>query len=170
MSKSNEPAPHEVRALLDELGKDDGVAREKARNELVGMGRPAIDFLAELIESSNTTSRWEAVKALAQIHDPVAAPLMVVALYDNDYEVRWIATEGLIAIGTAAIKPLMEALTEKPGSLDLRNGAHHVLHDLRDKRPDGHLEEINWALSALESSSAEDDIQIVARKILEGKK
>jgi HEAT repeat protein len=95
---------------------------------------------------------------------------MVIALYDNDFEVRWLATEGLISIGTACLKPLLEALAEKPGSLDLRQGAHHVLHDLRDKNPDGHLEEINWALSALESSAAEDDIQVVARKILAGMK
>jgi predicted ArsR family transcriptional regulator len=53
MTKSSNQLPHTVRALLDDLGSDDGVVRERARNELVGMGRPAIDFLAELIESGS---------------------------------------------------------------------------------------------------------------------
>jgi HEAT repeat protein len=131
------------------------------------MGRPAIDFLAELIESSSTVLRWEAVKAMSQIADPVAAPLLVIALYDSDYEVRWIATEGLISIGNKSIKPLLEALTEKPGSLTLREGTHHVLHDLKDINGNSFANEIDLVLAVLESPAAEDEIQIVARKILE---
>ena len=167
MSKSTNQNEESIRALLDNLGNNDGMIRERARNELVEMGRPAIDFLAELIESSNTTMRWEAVKALGQIGDSVAAPLMVIALYDSDYEVRWLATEGLINFGNDSIKPLLEALTDKPGSLTLREGAHHVLHDLKQKNGNGYIEEINLALAALESPAAEDEIQIVARNILE---
>ena len=167
MSNLKEKAPHSVKALLDDLGNDDGVVREKARLELVRMGRPAIDFLAELIESSSTTERWEAVKALSQIADPVAAPLLVIALYDSDYEVRWLATEGLIKIGNQSIKPLLEALTDKPGSLSLREGAHHVLHDLKNKNRDGLINEIDEILTALESPAAEEEIQLIARKILD---
>ncbi len=166
MSKSKKHPPHSVRILLNDLASDDGTVRERARNELVEMGRPAIDFLAELIESSNTILRWEAVKAMSQIADPVAAPLLVIALFDSDYEVRWIATEGLISIGDQSIKPLLEALTDKPGSLTLREGAHHVFHDLKEKNSKGYFNEINQALAALEGSAAEDEIQIVANEIL----
>jgi HEAT repeat protein len=166
MSKSKKHPPHSVRILLNDLASDDGTVRERARNELVEMGRPAIDFLAELIESSNTILRWEAVKAMSQIADPVAAPLLVIALFDSDYEVRWIATEGLINIGEQSIKPLLEALTDKPQSLSLREGAHHVLHDLKEKNSKSFINEINLALKALEGPAPEDEIQIVANEIL----
>ena len=46
------------------------------------------------------------------------------------FDVRWLAAEGLIHIGVDAIVPLLHALIERPESVWLREGAHHVLHDL----------------------------------------
>jgi HEAT repeat protein len=156
-----------VKKLIEELGSDDGVIREKAREALVSMGKRAVDFLAELIESPGSTVRWEATKALGQIADKSSAPVLVIALYDDDYEVRWLATEGLIKIGVDSVKPILEALAETPGSLSLREGAHHVLHDLEEKNVREYKNEIRQALDALESADPEDEVLVVARRLLD---
>jgi HEAT repeat protein len=74
--------------------------------------------------------RWEAAKALADIVDVRAASELVAALEDSNFGVRWLAAEGLIAIGRDALPSLMKALTKRSDSAWLREGAHHVLHDL----------------------------------------
>lgn len=167
MTKPDDQKHESIKSLIAELDSKDGEIRKKARKELVGMGSIVIDYLAELVESPSDTLRWEAVKAIEQIADPSAAPILVLALDDSDYEVRWIATEGLIKMGTASIKPILEALGERPGSLNLREGAHHVFHDLRDKDAVEMLDEINLIMVALESSAAEDEVPVVAFRLLE---
>lgn len=156
-----------IKALIADLDSKDGMVREKARKTFVKMGSAAIDFLAELVESPSNTLRWESTKALGQIADPAAAPLLVVALQDSDYEVRWIATEGLIKMGTKSLKPLLEALIERPGSLNLRNGAHHILHDLKEMDAIEMTDKIDLMMMALESSTAEDEVPIVAYRLLQ---
>ena len=55
---------------------------------------------------------------------------LIEALNDKIFDVRWLAAEGLILIGRGALAPLLQALMEHPDSLWLREGVHHVLHDL----------------------------------------
>ena len=74
--------------------------------------------------------RWEAAKSLSDIADPAAAPALVQALEDPETGVRWLAAEGLIRMRSACLQPLLHALTERADSVWLRDGAHHVLHDL----------------------------------------
>jgi HEAT repeat protein len=54
--------------------------------------------------------RWEAAKALGQIGDKSATEALTKALEDNEFDVRWLAAEGLIIIGRDSIKLLLEAL------------------------------------------------------------
>lgn len=167
MTKPENQKHESIKSLIAELDSRDGEVRKKARKELVGMGSIVIDYLAELVETPSGTLRWEAVKAIGQIADPVAAPLLVVALQDSDFEVRWIATEGLIKMGTASVKPLLQALNERPDSLNLRESAHHVFHDLREKDAFDMLDIINLIMVALESPAAEDEVPVVAYRLLE---
>jgi hypothetical protein len=119
--------------LAAELKSRNGMARRHAREELERMGREATPYLVRLLGSRSTNARWEATKALSRIADPEAAPALVQALMDESFEVQWLAGEALIAIGPDAVKPLLDGLVHNYGSVYMRQGAHHVLHDLEKR-------------------------------------
>jgi HEAT repeat protein len=122
--------PDKINLLVAKLSGEDGLQRERARMSLVDIGSPAVPPLIELLGSRNKRVRWEAAKALADIADPKAAEALTTALEDKVFDVRWLAAEGLINIGRAGLVPLLHALIERSDSPWLRQGAHHVLHDL----------------------------------------
>ena len=69
---------------------------------------------------------------------------------DEDYEVRWLAAEALIALGMDAIKPLLRKLLSHYDSTFLRVGAHHVLESLKkDKSMDAETAEVLDELAAI---------------------
>lgn len=117
----------DVSVLLKDLGSRNGLVRETARARLVEMGGAAVEYLSDLVEKKNDVARWEAVKALSEIGKPSSVPVLIRALYDGDEEIRWIAAEGLIAIGRDAVEPLLRELLTNPRSFKLKKGAHHVL-------------------------------------------
>jgi len=113
--------------LIEELGSPDGLIRQQARISLVQTGRPVVEPLIEMLENNRTGHiHWEAAKALSQIGSLKSAQAMVELLQDNDLGVRWLGAEGLIAIGEDSLEPLLTALLYNPGSILLRQGAHHV--------------------------------------------
>jgi HEAT repeat protein len=123
-----------VDSLIATLSSPDGLTRQKARIDLVRMGEPAVDALAAVLQSAPGAAHWEAAKALGQIASPRAAPALVDALEDDQFSVRWLAAEALVALGGQGLVPLLRALAGRPTSGLLREGAHHVLHDLIAKR------------------------------------
>jgi HEAT repeat protein len=125
-----------VTALLIDLGSKDGPVRVRARNSLVAIGEQAVGPLVKALAHRNQWVRWEAAKALGQISDPTAAEALVKALEDEVFDVRWLAAEGLITVGRGSLLPLLHALAERSDSEWLREGAHHVFHDLVKGRPD----------------------------------
>jgi len=92
-----------------------------------------VSSLVEALADPKEVVRWEAAKALGQIHDPAAAQALVGALDDEMFDVRWLAAEGLSAMGCKALVPLLQALSKHPDSVWLRRGAHHVLRNLAAK-------------------------------------
>lgn len=120
----------EISALIANLNDHDGLIRQKARNELIKIGEPAVDTLIETLNSRQGYAHWEATKALSQIGSPKAARALVKALEDDQFSVRWLAAEGLAAMGQAGLEPVLEALEYNATSARLREGAHHILHDL----------------------------------------
>jgi HEAT repeat protein len=120
-----------IPALIKDLGNRDGRTRQTARIALVEMGRLAVDFLAELIEHPRHIYRWECLKTLVQIADPNATELFLLALEDEDFDVRWLAAEGLIKLGPKSTLPLLEYLMANVKKGIVRDGAHHVLKALR---------------------------------------
>lgn len=155
----------EIKELIEKLKSEDGLERQSARYALEGIGDPAVPFLIELLKDHNTHARWEAVKALDVIRPSSIAPILVETLEDEDPGVRWLASEGLIALESLAIKPLLEALTSDLDSVWLREGAHHVLHEL-DKK---HLLEppVHKVFKALESTEPAVTAPWAAEKALE---
>jgi HEAT repeat protein len=124
----------ELKELITKLGSDNGLEREKARKALIKRGRDSIDFLMELLSHPKHIYRWEAVKTLEEIGDPVSIPLFIQALEDDKGDVRWIAAKGLIKLGADSIRPLLKMLEQKSDSVFLLEGAHHVFFDLRENK------------------------------------
>jgi HEAT repeat protein len=154
-----------VSALLAKLTDKDGIARKRAREELVEIGPPAVPGLIERLSDKQTYVRWEAAKALSEIGDPRAAPALVKALEDDDPGIRWIAAEGLIRLEQAGLRPLLEALVENGGSVRLREGAEHVLRVLarNEKLPAA----VAPVLQALYSPSPAIEAAQAAKRALE---
>ncbi len=139
-----------MEALIFDLGSHDDVVRVKARHALVAFGKAAVPSLIEALKSEHYLMRWEAAKALGEIGDPDAAPALVKALEDNEFDVRWLAAEGLVKMNINGLKPLLQALEHRGDSALLREGAHHVFHDLAKGRLRKFLSPVLAALEALE--------------------
>jgi hypothetical protein len=164
-SPSVESGPEAIGSLIVQLASDDGLVRVNARQSLVAIGAPAVASLNEALRDANKQVRWEAAKALNEIVDPAAAPALVRALQDREFGVRWLAAEGLIALGSRGLVPVLRALVERSGSVRLRQGAHHVLHDLARR---GDLTEVLQPLvAALEGIEPSLQVPVAAEAVLE---
>lgn len=139
--------PAKISDLIVALADQDWVTRQRAREALVEIGKPAVVPLIKALEKPGERVRWEAANALSEISDPKAAPAMVSALEDDSFGVRWLAAEGLISMGREGLGPLLQALVEHSQSVWLREGAHHVLRILAEE---GLHAQIASVLNALE--------------------
>ncbi len=120
----------DIERLIADFSSKDAKVRQNARMALVAIGQPAITPLLKQFRSADKWIRWESAKALAEMREPSAAPILVDSLSNRDPNIRWLAAEGLIALGITGLPPLLETLTHFSGSILLAGGAHHVLHDL----------------------------------------
>ena len=143
--------PSQFNRLITELSNPDGIRRQRARVTLSRMGEAATDPLIQTLHSHRGPARWEAAKALSQIGSPKSAQALVEALEDDQFSIRWLAAEGLIALGREGLRPLLEALWQTPNSIRLREGVHHVLHDLvaRESLDEQLLAQLKAILAAL---------------------
>ena len=139
-----------IETLINTLSSLKDKAREGARHTLVAMGKAAVPSLIEALKNKNTLTRWEAAKALGEIADPETAPILVKALEDEEFDVRWLAAEGLIKMNIKGLRSLLEALEHRGDSVLLREGAHHVFHDLAKGALRKSLAPVLAALEALE--------------------
>jgi HEAT repeat protein len=120
----------EISRLIKVFAHKDGVERRKARIAIEEIGKPAVPALIQALSDKKPEVRWESARALGAIQDDRSAPALVQALMDVSFEIRWLAAEALIALEEKAIDPLMKALEQQSDSIDLQQGAHHVLHAL----------------------------------------
>jgi len=156
-----------VRALIAALHSSDGMERTEARRLLVRIGRPAVYALIAGLSSPSKRMRWEAAKALAEIGDPIAAPALVIALEDNEADIRWLAAEGLIALGRSGLAALLGALMGSDTSVWRREGAHHVLHDLARGELHDQLAPVLAALESVHPDSQVPQAALVALSSLQ---
>ena len=140
--------------------------RKEARRKLVSKGKAIIEFLTELIEHPKHILRWEALKVLQEIGDPMAIPMFIQALEDDESDVRWIAAEGLIKLGVPSIRPLLTALIDKSDSIFVLAAGHHVFYDLKktNKLPEDFP--FDKLLSALKSSKWIESVKPIAYDLL----
>ena len=152
-----------IKKLLNDLQSENTGVRHNARNELVKIGTPIIDFLIELDYSKNKNVKWEVMKALGQIADPDTIPLLLEGLCDDEFEIRWLAAEGLIEIGKESVQPILEELFEKPDAMFLRHGAHHVLSDFKKK---GFFEDKHDLISILDDVATASSVIVKVKQTL----
>ncbi len=136
--------------LITELANSDGLARLRARRSLVSIGASSVPALTEALSHHNWRLRWEAAKALSEIADPSATDALVAAMEDERPGVRWIASEGVIALGQRGLVPLLQALIRKSGSAWFRLGAHHVLRAMERRGMDYQVDPVLKALNGSE--------------------
>jgi HEAT repeat protein len=67
-----------------------------ARSALVRMGKTIIPQMHKLLDSKNGLLRMETAKIVAFVADNRSIPLLINLLDDKEFEIRWIAAEGLI--------------------------------------------------------------------------
>jgi hypothetical protein len=153
--KSNLPAPKskkKIQMWINDLGNPNDKERVKARSLLISEGVNAAPSLIRALTNGNRHVRREVAQILAQTKDITAASALVYALEDEDHDVRWTAMEALIALDRASLEPLLQILMKDIDSALLLEGAHHILHVLKDK---GHLSTpMLKVFSALEGSEA----------------
>ncbi len=155
-----------VESLIDTLGSKDGPTRQRARKQLVALGKPAVSSLTRLLQNSRSDhSRWEAAKALGAIGDSRAIPRLVKSLEDGDSDVAWVAAEALRKFKMDAWPPLLRSLIKSGSdSVLLRQGAHHVF---RNQKEVGFNDLLSTLRKALESTAAPNSARVAAYTILE---
>jgi HEAT repeat protein len=156
---------NDIESLINDFTCDDIIKCQTARRNLVKMGSTVVEALVKELSNKKRWVRWEAAKALGQIGDKAAVKALVEALEDDEFDVRWLAAEALINIGKDSLGPLLAALEDHGGkSLILRQGAHHVLHDL-DR---GDLDEIlKPVIVAVEDVAPSVEVPLIAKKALD---
>jgi hypothetical protein len=127
--------------------------RMNARDALVVIGKPVVPSLIRLLSHRMPHARWEAAKTLCGIADPVAASAMVSALDDRDCDVRWLAAEGLAALGRDGLSPLLTALIGRAEPCCMYEGAQHICHALVKRKRLGPI--LQPLLAALKESEPE---------------
>lgn len=95
-NKPDESAiPHLVHALSDE----DTLVGNLAVKALVNIGKPAVPLLNEKVKSGQQSARILALRALVEIRDPRAIPVMMQVMGENSALLQHWAKEGLERLG-----------------------------------------------------------------------
>jgi HEAT repeat protein len=159
----NEYAAEMLRKNIDKLGSKNGLQRLQARSAMIALGESAIDIFAELVMHPNWIVRREAVKALSQMKTNITAPVLIYALEDEYASIRWVAAEGLIALGKQGLLVLMQRLCSQKLSVNLSQVAHHVVKEISKRQSMIETEEL---LANLENPSRYYMVPVNARNVL----
>ena len=118
-----------INELISVFRSKDGAQRQRARQELIAIGKSIIPYLYEYLVDRNDQVRWEIAKTLEELRNPSAAPAMVKLLMDDVPGIRWLASEGLINSKHDALIPVLKGLQVNFQSTFFRESAHHVLRE-----------------------------------------
>lgn len=122
----------EISTLVEDLGNENGLVRQRARLNLVHIGKAGIPALLEALESPNVHTRWEATKVVGELRAEAAATPLANLLRDGNVNIRWAAMESLVRLGRASLRPLLEVFVKNFDSSLMREGVHHILHVFKD--------------------------------------
>jgi hypothetical protein len=116
-----------VPVLLKALRGADEQLSSQIFASLVRLGSLAVPALIQKGRSSSAHIRWNCARALGEIHDLRALPVLVDALQDNDHSVAWMAAKGLVQFGRDSLKPVLELLMSASMTPWLAETASYVL-------------------------------------------
>lgn len=129
-SEINELPGDTLKLVMELLMPEDYTLKHNARLTLVKMGKKIIPQLHKQLSSSNGLLRKEVAKVVEMVGDRRSIPYLITLLDDPDFDIRWIAAEGLIKIGRKSIIPILKSIRGGKSSLLLDKKAHHVLDSL----------------------------------------
>ena len=117
-----------VPVLLKALRGADEQLSSQIFASLVRLGSLAVPALISKSKSSSAHIRWNCARALGEIHDRRALPVLVDALQDDDHSVAWMAAKGLAQFGKESLQPVLELLMRASMTPWLAETASYVLN------------------------------------------
>lgn len=128
ISESLRDFPEDLAKLIyGSLDTKDLSKKFTSRETLVNKGKTIIPQIHKLLVSENDSLRMEAAKITELIGDRRSIPELLRMLDDSVFDIRWIASEGLINIGRQSICPLIKSVRDGRSSFFFNKGAHHIL-------------------------------------------
>lgn len=89
--------------------------------------------LLEALKDDDPHVRNRSAQMLTVIADPVTATALAAMLSDDEAPVRWVAAEGLVALGPVGVRAGLQALVEaNTVSQQLKDAVRHILLKVRD--------------------------------------
>lgn len=116
-----------INALIDH---NDYQKMNNARVALLKMGKSIIPQLHKLVCSDNSLLRMEVAKLIQLKADKRSIKVLINLLNDREFDIRWVAAEGLIRIGRKSIVPMLKAVSAGRSSLIMNKSVHQVLASL----------------------------------------
>lgn len=151
-------------AAIRELGSDDPKQSARAREALERMGKAATWHLVQAAYPSGKRTRHEALKALVNLADPAAADLFAECLGDEESDCRWLAAEGLAALGEEGLRRTLTLLLEFPRTDPLLRALHHVLSE---SQKSGFEDVVAPVLRAFQGPVPQDELPAAAHRALD---
>lgn len=135
-------SPAAVKPLLTALQTADEQLGSQIFSSLVRLGPEAVPTLIEMSTSGSAWMRWHCVRALGDIHDLRALPVLVRALGDRDHSIAWMGAKGLVHFGRQSVGPVLRLLMAGEVTPWLVETASYVLHNQHDLKLKPYLEPV----------------------------
>lgn len=132
--------PAGVSALFSLLQDADEQLGNQIFTSLIQLGSVAVPALIENSTSSLPWIRWQCMRALGNINDSRALPMLVHTLADVNQSVAWMAAKGLVPFGRLSVGPVLRLLMSAVVTPWLIETASYVLRNQRDPRLQPYLE------------------------------
>ena len=93
------PEESAIQSLIEALRDEDSMVSSLAVNALVKIGKAAVPALIEVVKSAPQSARIHALRALAEIRDHRAIPVMMKVMEEDSVLLQHWAKEGLDRLG-----------------------------------------------------------------------
>ena len=99
LAHKGKPDESAIPQLVQALSDEDTLVGNLAVKALVNIGKPAVPLLNEKVKSGQQSARILALRALVEIRDPRAIPVMMQVMGENSALLQHWAKEGLERLG-----------------------------------------------------------------------
>lgn len=144
------PIEERRQTVVQFIERGNDARREAALGVTYGLGEEVIPALVSIARASEAERRWAAYQAIRRVDGEAAIAPLVEALQDDNLSVRWIASDGLAAIGPRSAPALLRALATRTPTINFHRAARRVLRQLELPHHEASLTRL---LSSLEQST-----------------